>query len=178
MNNFLQTFNNLKIFKRSISKNIYKWHGEGIQYPGFKYYPKDPNHKDPPYEPSKLFKVQRIKHIKGCPYWEKNILKEFKIDGKLNNYAIIKNIPENNARLWRIKHLVKIVPVTFPNGFPDDSWGTYLKENGELLVTKALKPQEDKLIATEKFVKDPKRLDGDTLRRESRKRWETDHRPL
>ncbi|KAF5275200.1 hypothetical protein FQR65_LT04232 [Abscondita terminalis] len=166
------------LFQRNIGKNIYKWHGEGIQYPGFKYYPRDPDFKDPPYEASKLFKVQRIKPFKGAHGWEKHILEEFKLDGKQSDIAIVKNIPENNARLWRIKHLVKIVPITFPNGFPGDTTGTYLKENGELLVAKSLQVHQDKLLATEKFQTDIKKMDGDTLRRESRKRWNTGWKPL
>lgn len=178
MNKLLQPLSYIKISHRNIGKNLYKWEGEGIQYPGFKYYPKSPDFKDPPYEPSKLFKVQRIKLLKGCPHWEKNILKEFKLDGKLSDIAIIKNIPENNARLWRIKHLVKIVPITFPNGFPTNSSGTYLKENGELLVAKTLQVQDDKLLATEEFQTDVKKLDGDTLRRNSRKRWNVGWTPL
>ncbi|KAF5274389.1 hypothetical protein FQA39_LY07269 [Lamprigera yunnana] len=168
--------NGLKL--KNISKRIYKWHGEGIQYPGFTYYPRHPDFKDPPYEASKLFRVQRIKPLKGCPYWEKNILAEFKLDGKQSDIAIIKNIPENNARLWRIKHLVRIVPITFPNGFPDSATGTYLQENGELVVSKLLVPKEDKLLALEKFENDIKKLDGDTLRRESRKRWNIGWTPM
>ena len=32
------------------------------------------NHEDPPVEPAKLFRVERVKPYKGCPYWEKRIL--------------------------------------------------------------------------------------------------------
>lgn len=36
-----------------------------------------PNHVDEPtIEPSKLFRVERIKPIKGNPFWEKRILKQ------------------------------------------------------------------------------------------------------
>lgn len=44
---------------------------------------RNPDHKDPPYTPTKLFKVQRIKPIKGNPYWEKEILKSLRLDGKV-----------------------------------------------------------------------------------------------
>lgn len=33
-------------------------------------------HVDPPVEPAKLFRVERIKPYKGCPYWEKRILRD------------------------------------------------------------------------------------------------------
>lgn len=88
-----------------------------------------------------------------------------------NCVAIIKNIPENNARLWRIKDLVDIQPITFPNGFPDDINGTYLKENGELCVKKNV--SNERLSLAEQFRNETKRLDGVTLRRESRTRWDS-----
>lgn len=31
---------------------------------------------DPPVEPAKLFRVERIKAYKGCPYWEKRLLRD------------------------------------------------------------------------------------------------------
>ncbi|XP_018574881.1 39S ribosomal protein L30, mitochondrial [Anoplophora glabripennis] len=154
---------------RNIKKR-YNWSDEGIQYPGFKYYPRNKDFEDPPYEPSKLFRVERIKPLKGVPYFEKHILKEFKLDGLDNCYNIIKNIPENNQRLWKIKHLVRICPITFPDGFPKEDDMTYLKENGELRITKRVRV-EDRLQLTEEFQKDITKLDGDTLRRNSRMKW-------
>ncbi|KAI4459454.1 mitochondrial ribosomal protein l30 [Holotrichia oblita] len=156
---------------RSLGKNVYNWRGEGIQYPGFKYYPRNKDFKDPPYTPTKLFRVQRIKPVKGTPWWERNILKELKLDGKTNDVVIIKNIPENNSRLWRIKHLIKIVPITFPNGFPQDVTGTFLKENGELTVMKSVVPVEVELIEQEKIDNNVMKMDGNTLRKALRKKW-------
>lgn len=85
----------------------------------------------------------------------------------------MKNIPENNARLWKIKHLIKIAPITFPDGIPTEEVlnCTYLKENGELVINKTLNPSNDVLEATEKFISNPKKLDVDTLRRNSHKKW-------
>lgn len=40
--------------------------------------------QDPPCEPSKLFRVERIISLKGLPYWEKKILAEFKLDGMVS----------------------------------------------------------------------------------------------
>lgn len=99
-------------------------------------------------------------------------MKEFKLDGeRMSDIVILKNTPEINSKLWKVKHLIKITPITFPNGFPDDINGTFLKENGEFLVTKRLVPNAERLEKTEAFRKDPKRIDGDTLRRDSRKKW-------
>lgn len=82
-------------FGQHNKKHIYK--NEGQKYERLRYYPRyvmlpstkievksvlriillyrDPNQPDKPIEnPVKLFKVQRIKPMKGNPFWEKNIL--------------------------------------------------------------------------------------------------------
>lgn len=87
--------------------------------------------------------------------------------------VVIKNIPENNGRLWKVKHLIKIQPITFPDGFPKDTRGTYLKENGELTVLKDLSSSVEKMQLTDDYKSSKKRLDGDTLRRNSRLKWLT-----
>ncbi|XP_017772291.1 PREDICTED: 39S ribosomal protein L30, mitochondrial [Nicrophorus vespilloides] len=165
----------LQLISRGIGRNrgktVYKWEGEGIKYDGFTYYPRHADFQDPPYEPTKLFRVQRIKPLKGTSYWEKDHLKQLGLLGKCSEVNIVKNIPENQSRLWKVKHLIKITPITFPNGFPEDVNGTFLKENGELVVNKKLLNSEDRLVAREQFDEDPQKLDGDTLRRDSRIKW-------
>ncbi|CAG9865553.1 unnamed protein product [Phyllotreta striolata] len=169
----LKTLSFTKTTVRHISKRVFQWYNEGIQYPGFKYYPRNPEtFQDPPYNPSKLFRVEKIKTLKHAPYWEKKIMSEFHLDGKLNSYTIVKNIPENNQRLWRVKHLVKIVPITFPDGFPKEDDITYLQENGELKIIKKVDAvDENKFKLSESFRKEVKRMDGDTLRRQLRQKW-------
>lgn len=89
--------------------------------------------------------------------------------------AIVKNIPENNQRLMKIKHLIKIEPIVFPYGEPtkDDINYSFLKENGECVVIKNVnaKELEKRLEATDKFEKDEKQLDGEVLRRDTRLKW-------
>lgn len=132
-----------------------------------------PDHVDPPIEPSKLFVVQRIKPIKGTPYWERDLLRQLKLDGRMGDMIVVKNIPENNARLWKIKHLLKVTPITYPHGEPslNDVNHTFLKENGECIVTKEIKVDEKRLDDANKFLEDPARMDGDTLRKNSRLKW-------
>lgn len=82
-------------FGQHNKKHVYK--NEGQKYEKIRYYPKyvvyhlprqrlnvvsvvllfrDPNQPDKPIEnPVKLFKVQRIKTMKGTPYWERKICK-------------------------------------------------------------------------------------------------------
>lgn len=85
----------------------------------------------------------------------------------------MKNIPENNARLWKIKHLIKITPITFPHGEPseEDINHTFLKENGECFVIKNIDTLNKRLEATEEFEKKEKLLNGEDLRKDSRLKW-------
>ncbi|KAH8386705.1 hypothetical protein KR093_002112 [Drosophila rubida] len=151
-------------------KFLYK---DGKKFNNIIYYPRTPDQQDPPIEPTKLFRVQRIKPVKGNPYWEKRLLKELGLDGKQSDFAVVKNIPENNARLWKIKHLIKVTPITFPYGEPTehDIKHTILKENGECLVTKDVGAVEVRLEARDVFDQQPKRLDTELLRKDSRLKW-------
>lgn len=87
--------------------------------------------------------------------------------------AIVKNIPENNARLWKIKHLIKITPINFPFGEPsaNDINYTHLRPNGECVVIKELQVDEQRIEDSRAFKENPKRLDGVTLTRDTRLRW-------
>ena len=88
--------------------------------------------------------------------------------------AIVKNIPEINAMLWKVKHLIKMEAITFPYGEPttEDINHTYLKENGECLVIKEIgKDHLKRLEAAINFHSDPKKLSEETLKRDSRRQW-------
>lgn len=118
--------------------------------------------------------MHRIKPVKGNPFWERQILREFGLFGPKgpdSNVAVVKNIPENNARLWKIKHLIKVTPIHFPNGEPtsDDLNHTFLKENGDCVVIKNIDSFNQRVEASEK--KNENELDIDTMRKESRLRW-------
>ncbi|XP_023944450.2 39S ribosomal protein L30, mitochondrial [Bicyclus anynana] len=145
----------------------------GVRYPGgIQYFPRHPDHKDPEITPSKLFRVEQIRTSRHHPWWQKKILSELKLDEE-NRVAIVKNIPPINMRLWKIKHLIRVTPITFPYGEPmkEDINYTVLKENGQCIVTKTLQPEQKQVEALEKFETDPKKMDSTTLKRESRYRW-------
>lgn len=78
-----------------------------------------------------------------------------------------------NAKLWKIKHLIKVTPITFPYGEPteEDIKYTILKENGQCIVTKTLQPELQKIEALEKFENDPKKMDSTTIKKDSRHKW-------
>ncbi|GBP72258.1 hypothetical protein EVAR_103259_1 [Eumeta japonica] len=73
----------LKVFSPNLSfsrSKGYKAPG-GIRYPGgIMYYPRYPDHKDPEYQPTKLFRIERIKPVKHTPYWLRDILRRLRID--------------------------------------------------------------------------------------------------
>ncbi|XP_072935157.1 large ribosomal subunit protein uL30m [Epargyreus clarus] len=168
----LNVFNPLYSSVRTRIAKHYK-HPGGIRYPGgITYYPRHPDEKEPEITPAKLFRVERVKKTLHQPYWLKNILKEFSIHEE-NRVTIVKNIPEVNAKLWKVKHLIKITPITFPYGEPteEDIKYTVLKENGECVVTKTLKPLEGQVEALEEFHGDEKKMNSDTIKRDSRHKW-------
>lgn len=73
--------------------------------------------------------------------------------------------------LWKVKHLVKITPINLPDKLPttDDLNGTYLHENGTLYVIPKVDPV--RYEATEKFEKDPKKLNRDLISEKLRLKW-------
>lgn len=75
--------------------------------------------------------------------------------------------------MWSIKHLIKITPITFPYGEPneEDIKHTILKENGQCVVIKTLQPMPNQIEALKNFEKDPKKMDSDTIKKDSRHKW-------
>lgn len=177
------------MFCDGASRNFYN---HSIQCDYFSEYAKEK--EEPITEPAKLFRVQRIKTAKGRPHWEKRVLIKlgvaksvssfhfqndiwtsfiFCINLQLGDVAIIKNIPEMNMLLYRVKHLIKVDPITFPYGEPtqDDINNTYLTPNGECIVTKDISIDPKRIEATDEFINDPKRLDKVTLNLDSLQKW-------
>ncbi|XP_058836258.1 uncharacterized protein LOC131692901 [Topomyia yanbarensis] len=163
---------------RNFGKHNKKFlYNDGIKVQNIIYYPREncPQNIPQTTEPSKLFKVRRIKPLKGCPYWEKRILRDLGLY-ESNAIAVVKNIPENNARLWKIKHLIEILPIIFSYGEPieSDINYTFLKEDGECVVIKELqkrKLRDNRLEAAINLTKKKETMDGETLRKDSRLKW-------
>uniref|UniRef100_A0A0A9WFI6 39S ribosomal protein L30, mitochondrial n=1 Tax=Lygus hesperus TaxID=30085 RepID=A0A0A9WFI6_LYGHE len=165
-------------FSSHLSRNGVKigglksWTG-GIEYDGFRFFPRHPDHKDPPYEPTKLFMVQRTKPFKGNEWKLKKILKEFDLHGKVGEISIVKNTTEVNKKLYKVKHLIKLTPIKTPYGVPDDgdlSAGN-LSEDGTFVYSKKLIPDPERIQLAKDFQTEPSRLDSPTLVKQSRDRW-------
>jgi len=166
------TVNSSKVENRS-NKQGPKGYTEdgGHIYHGFTYYPRNPEQVDPPYDPSKVLMVQRIRCLKKKPYWDKDVMTQLGLNNKRSTIAIVANTPAVNAMLWKVKHLIRITPVTFPQGIPSDGdvRGAKLKENGELIFVPKLK-NDSTLLEVEADVKDP-RVDGETMQKFLRAKW-------
>jgi len=91
----------------------------------------------------------------------------------MSDIAIVKNTPEMNARLWKVKHLIKITPIQTPDGLPgkDDYWSTHLDTEGVFRVNKRLQPDAKRLEATNEFEKLAKRVDRSTAEKNCRDKW-------
>ncbi|XP_015114114.1 uncharacterized protein LOC107039154 [Diachasma alloeum] len=163
-----------------VAKKIPKfWSKDKQVYGNVSYYPRHPDHVDPPITPTKLLVVQRVKPYVGNPYWHKQILDAFKLNEKYSKcdrtkkseMIVVKNTPEVCAQLWKIKHLIRVTPLNQPNKLPedDDVHATWLMENGDLLLTPRVDPAREQ--ATLDHMKNPKRLDRETLSYELRMRW-------
>ncbi|XP_046670655.1 uncharacterized protein LOC124360797 [Homalodisca vitripennis] len=158
----------------SIRKKHPDWPEEGIQYHGFKYYPR-PGEVDPIIKPAKLFMVQRIQSLRGQPYWVKDIIEELELHKDEVDKAVVKNTPEMNKKLWIVKHIIKIIPITYPYGEPQEGDQGYLNDKGQYILTKKIGAgvDEGRLEASHRFFKDPLRMDPDTMKSKLRDKWLT-----
>merc|ERR1712212_366583 len=96
-----------------------------------------------PNQPHKLHIVTRVKSVKTRPCWEKQLIKDLRLE-KAHTPVIHKNTPAVNSQLKFIKHLVRIQPLKTPYGLPaeEDMAETYINSNGELIIRRLLKPIE------------------------------------
>nr|CAG4649735.1 EOG090X0EYV [Scapholeberis mucronata]SVE93921.1 EOG090X0EYV [Scapholeberis mucronata] len=144
---------------------------------GFTYHPRYPGQQDPPYNPSKVLMVQRIRCLKKKPYWDKDTMKAFGFDTKRSHIAIIPNTPTNCTLLWKVKHLVRVTPITLPEKLPEDGdlSGARLLENGQLTFISKLKSDAKAIEDDSSLTKRPSVgndiLDGETLKKYLRLQW-------
>ncbi|KZC09750.1 PREDICTED: uncharacterized protein LOC107187832 [Dufourea novaeangliae] len=147
------------------------WRKDAVLYDQVKYHPVKKDHVDPPIVPSKVLMIHRVKPIKGNPWWEKDIIAKLGFREKENKPVFVKNTPEMCIELWRVKHLIKIVPVTTPDNFDaiDDLTEYYAHPTGTIYVTGKLDPARVK--ATEEFRNSMKRLEYPNVSEKLRLQW-------
>ena len=163
--------NFLLTFTRSYRQYTKTWLPDAVQYEKVKYHPRKKDHVDPPIVPSKVLMVHRVKPFKGNPYWEKNILSQLGFEEGVKQPVFVKNSPDMCAVLWKVKHLVKIVPVQLPEKLPnvDELTGIYVHENGKFYTTEKL--DRGRYEATLQFMNSPKRMNYSTIKEKLRLLW-------
>nr|SVE76062.1 EOG090X0EYV [Daphnia hispanica] len=147
----------------------------GQRFHGFTYYPRSPGQQDPSYEPSKVLMVERRETLKHKPQKERDVLIKLGLSmkDKLSKIAIVANTPSVCAQLWKVKHLIRVTPVTFPQGLPEDGdvAGARLQDNGQLVFIPKLK--SDAAVAATQSKPEERRdyLDTDTVKKLLRLKW-------
>merc|ERR1719481_936053 len=137
-----------------------------------RYYP-HAGEEIPDTPPSPVLMVKRIKSLCGEPWFNKSYLNQIGLGEAedLKKLSFLPNIPSVSLFLFKIKHLVEIKPVTFPNGMPDDfspeTHGYKLKSNGEFLVHPSLRVDPDALVEGAEYLK----IERDHYQREAANNW-------
>lgn len=133
------------------------------------------------WEVPKLFLVERVMPYTGTPHWERNILKLLKLaqskeDRKarvsrpLGSRTIVKNTPFMCKMLWQVKHLVKVTPITFPDGEPTEvTTGTHLSRDGVFRKVAPLEVQEQQLLEPATYTK--RKFETQEIRKVLHRSW-------
>lgn len=90
--------------------------------------------------PPKLWLGWLYRGPNGEPKWTKKVVKNlFGEDYEVGKMEIFKNTASVNEQLWRIKHLIELKPLTFPNGEPtiDDIKALEVLPDGRCIINKA-----------------------------------------
>ncbi|CAF0841321.1 unnamed protein product [Brachionus calyciflorus] len=101
---------------------------------------------DPNQVPHELHLIKKTGKLLGEPWWVKEAMKKLGFKTYMTKewdvvHSIKPNTPEINKLLWYCKHVVKVVPIKFKNGYPTDSdmGNTKLNlETGEFEIIKKL----------------------------------------
>jgi len=147
-----------------------------------KYYP----HKGeelPSSPPSPVLMVTKVKTFSNEPYWVKEYCEQIglgsgrlgvksKQRNALGSRVFLPNLPSVGLLLYRIKHVVDIQPVTFPNGMPDDFDpdvdGFTLNHKGEFTVGGAPTESLESVAARADWMK----IDKEHWNKEARRHWD------
>jgi len=133
-------------------------------------------------KPSKLFAVERIASTFARPYWEKNIIKALGLEETareqkenirkpVGSLVVVKNTPEMCKMLWRVKHLIRVKPITFPDGLPTKGQftGSHLDKNGVFSRRADFEIDVDRLQIGSEFTRT--KLDGMEIAKPMHLRW-------
>ena len=129
------------------------------------------------YEPSPVLLVKRVKHLRGEPWWHKMDCERIGLGIKKSTSTVIAlpNLSFYNALLYRIKHLVEIVPVEFPDGIPSpgdfDVKCAKVTHDGKFLYHKKLRERAQALLGEGETQTDQLKVTHETYQKESKEAW-------
>lgn len=130
------------------------------------------------YEASPVLLVKRVKKLKGEPWWHKMDCERIGLGiyARLNMTRVaLPNLSFYNALLFRIKHLVEIQPVTFPDGIPKpeefDVRCAKVTESGEFLYHKKIGEASKVLLGEGPIEAEHLKMDQKTHEKESYTCW-------
>jgi len=162
--------------RKRATQYIVKYMGDNINDGDdkVKYYPHS-GEQIPEIKPSPVLMVKRSKSLSGEPWFNKEYCLQLGlgIKDKGEKFVFLPNIPSVTLILFKIKHIVEITPLTFPNGIPDDfdpeKHGYKLKRNGEFLVHPSLRVDVDKMVENAEWMK----LTRSQVSKEGYKSWKS-----
>jgi len=160
--------------RKLATQYIVKYKGENINdgEDKVKYYP-HVGEEIPNGPPSPVLLVSRAKPLVNEPWFNKNYCQQLGLGEKeqMTKKVILPNIPSVSLILFKIKHLVTITPVTFPNGIPDDfepdKYGYKLKSNGEFEIYDTLNVDPAEVAKSAEWMK----IDREMITNEGWRHW-------
>ncbi|XP_064481428.1 large ribosomal subunit protein uL30m-like [Ornithodoros turicata] len=134
------------------------------------------------FEVPKLFLVERIASEYGVPHYEKDILKilqllpskedkKNRIRRPVGSRTVVKNTPFMCKMLWRVKHLIRVSPITFPDGEPtlEHCGYTHLDRDGMFRIIPKLQVDQNRLLNPPEYEKT--KLEGEHIRKVLHRKW-------
>ena len=129
------------------------------------------------YQASPVLLVKRVKSLKGEPWWHKQDCERI----GLGLYAVqdltrvaLPNLSFYNALLYRIKHLIEVVPVQFPDGVPSpeefDAKCAKVTDDGQFLYGEKI-GDKTAVFLQDECESDRLKMTEETHRKESNKSW-------
>ena len=153
-----------------------KYHGHRVMggEDKVKYFPHE-GEQIPEEQPSPVLMVTKVKSEFGEPYWIKDYLRQIGLGRGVDvgKICFLPNIPSVGMLLYRMKHIIKIRQLKFPNGIPDnfspDTHGYKLNAiTGEFTITDIPNESTESIAARADWMK----LDSQMITKHHRKEWD------
>lgn len=129
------------------------------------------------YEPSPVLVVKRIKTLSGEPWWHKMDCERIGLGFRtsLHKLVALPNLSYYNALLYRIKHLIEIKPIEFPDGIPSpeefDVRCAKVTHDGKFLYHKKIRESTNALLGEGSSEANRLNMSTETYCEEAAKSW-------